>query len=205
MESRWTDCWLITGQKNSGKSRLARWIFSRAALGASGVKICVDTLRDADPPNAVTFTELDQIPWEHRILRWVPPTGRKAQPAIEKLCREIYKRGSVLVWWDELDQVGSKVNAGGDFMALTLHGRHRQVGQLSCTPALTGNWTGYAKVADHLVLFDTTDPYDLDMYARRTGRPMSEIKEAQAELQPHGYTWYHRRTRTLYVMPPLAN
>lgn len=205
MESRWTDCWLICGQKGSGKTRLARWVWSRADIGRSGVKICVDTLRDADPPSAVTFTSLDEIPWEHRILRWVPPVGGKAQQAMERFAGAIYQHGGILVWWDELDQIGDRVTTGPQFKAVTLHGRHRQVGEIACTPTLTGNWTGYTKVCDHLVLFETMDPYELDIFARRSGRPIAEVREAMMRLEPHGYLWYHRRTRTIYEMPPLPN
>lgn len=204
MESRWQDCWLICGQKGSGKSRLARWVWSRASTGQGGVKICVDALRDADPPQAVTFESLDQVPWDSRILRWVPPlTGTRE--AVERLARLIYQRGAVLVWWDELDQVGDRVTTGPAFKAAILHGRHRQLGQIACTPTLTGNWTGYAKVADHLVLFDSQDPYELDIFARRCGRSLRDIRDAMSGLPPHGYLWYHRRSKTLYEMPALPN
>lgn len=199
MDSRFADFWIICGRKGQGKSRLARYVWSRIQLGANGTKLCVDPMRDAHPPHAVTFEDLEAIPWERKVLRWCPPIRGKRE-ALERLCQAIYERGGVATWWDELDQLGNTATAGEYFREAALHGRHREIGEIGCTPRLTGNYTTYVAVADHLCLFQTTDPYDLDSFARRTGRPLKVIRQEMAGLPQHGYLWYHARNDQLYKM-----
>lgn len=199
MDSLWQDGWLICGRKGVGKSRLARWVWARADPGQTGVKLCIDPMGDADPPGATTFTSLAQIPWEARVLRYVPPL-RGAGRQLAELSEAILERGRVLTWWDEYDQLGDSQTASDEHRALILRGRHRQCGNIACCPRPANIFRSYLSLVDHLVMFQTTDPDDIERFARRAQIPWREAQQLVSSLSGHGYAWYHARQHQTYVL-----
>lgn len=181
----------IAGRKGSGKSTVAREILEHCdrlfMLDMMGEHVWIpekfERLDDAvifllESPNRGQF-------WARYIPQDDDEDGLEAE--FSEICSIVYDQGNMLLAVEEVPSVSSPNYAPRKFSKLIRLGRHRNVSIVYTAQRLGECPRKLTAATDVFVLFNTTEPLDLDAIAKRCGQ---EIARKVTELGLHGFIVY---------------
>ena len=123
----------VFGGTGTGKSILAQIMFR--SLPVKWWKLIIDITDSIMEPNALTFYDPNEIPWDKAYnLRFVPDIDVDLEEQINALYINIFYHGVCWVWLDEANEVTTAHHTAFGLRKVLLQGRKAYVGHLSCTP-----------------------------------------------------------------------
>lgn len=204
---------LIVGRKGSGKSVVARSLFSDWPAD----KIAVDVNGDADPgPDAERVTPpLDtRMPGPRedgrpRLLHVrIDPGDPSYREQLDQAAALVLypQTRPALIWYDEWAEVAGPNNLGPNARRLLMQSRHYQSSAIMCCPRPKNIDVLSAAQADYVYMFDLPSPHDRERLADTMGWPpraLSEALDVTARRGPHWHLRYDARAHELVRCPPM--
>lgn len=204
----------VFGRKGSGKSVLARHIFTSYPKDRLVVDITGDehlehvpnvkTIRDPLPGSwPVDFNVLGPSK-VRQTLRYVPdaglPTYRENLDAAVGLA---YQHRDCLAWLDEVGALTKGNRTGPWFMRALHQGRHQGLSLLMCGPRPVDIDPLVLSQADLIYVFQMPHPHDRERVAAAIGWPPKEFGTIVDGLERYHYLEYNALTQELTQYPPL--
>lgn len=203
---------LICGRKGSGKSAVAREIFTDYPHD----KIVVDVTGDADPgPEAVTISPPFDVRMPGPREDGRPHVLRARIKASDPAVREhMDQAGGIalypqtrpsLVWYDEWALVAGPNDTLPHARELITASRHHQASAIMCCPRPKAIATNSVGQADYLFMFPVSLRQDREMLAERIDTSFREFNRAMNNLGRRPPYWYLRwdRENGLVMCPPM--
>src|SRR5574337_209725 len=134
----------IFGGTGTGKSVLAHSLFNSIPPG--WWKIIIDVTDSIMAPEALTFYDPTNIPWDKVALekddkpigswamRFVPDINSSLNDQISELFLQMYAHGVCWFWLDEANEISTAHNTAFGLRKVLLQGRKAYIGGSSCTP-----------------------------------------------------------------------
>jgi hypothetical protein len=217
---RWNQRVLIAGMTRSGKSELARYLFSQIRVRrvlvdpkrewSLGVGVPRIELRAKTPEQAEA--EVDRIDWRLPVLHvspaWLGRRGAKdaARYQLEALFARIAGLpGDAHVWIDEGYGVSSASWAPAGLIQLEVAGGGMGKGTTTCTQRPVNVAKELLTEADHLFLFGPLDRQDVVESLRGCSSflPPERALELMAAQPRYGYLYVSKPDRSYAIGPPL--
>jgi pentatricopeptide repeat protein len=216
----WNQRILLAGMTRSGKSELARYLFSLMRVRrvlvdpkrewALGVGIPRNDLRAQTMDAAVA--EVEAIDWTLPVVHvspaWLGRRGARdaARYQLEALFSRIARiTGNLHVWIDEGYGVSSSNWAPAGLIELEVAGGGRGKGTTTCTQRPVNVAKELLTEADHLFLFGPLDQDDVRESLRGCSSFLAPDRalELMASQPRHGYLYVNKPDRTYAIGPPL--
>jgi hypothetical protein len=191
---------VLVGTTGSGKSEGGAHLFAshlgqRLVIDPQDHMILGPDALAEDPP-PLDVDRPSDIDWRHRTIRYVPrrPGDRREMDALHAA---IYRRGNLLVFVDETEDVAPSQGGGAPFHVRKCIKQGRKV-------RIT-----YVAATQRPLVFPMTDDDDLDVIRRRLGMNLNELSQTLNSLGDYEYlrhTLGHRGANGRPVvlhMPPL--
>ena len=209
----------VFGMTGSGKSVLAHYLYNTITaklpvekedpetkerwIEPGFWKICIDVTDSVNLPQALTFYDPYQIPWDQAAaLRFVPDID-ELEAQINALYAEVILHGSCWVWLDEANEVSSAHKTIPGLRKVLLQGRKFQVGNLSATPRPADISKSIYTQSEHHFIFNIIDEGDRRRIASNIGLALKDFDVLMASLPMHGYLWFSVRDQAIFEVPPL--
>jgi hypothetical protein len=216
----WNHRVLLAGQTRSGKSEMARYLFSQIrvrrvlvdpkkewtlGVGIPRIDMHAQTMDDA-------IAEADAIDWTSPIVHvspaWLGKRGGNdpSRFQLEALFARIMRiPGDLCVWIDEGYGVSNSSWAPAGLIELEVAGGGRGKGSITCTQRPVNIAKELLTESFHLFLFGPLDEEDVKETLRGCTRFIPpalalELMDAQPE---HGYLYVNKIARTYALGPPL--
>jgi hypothetical protein len=218
---------LIAGMTRSGKSELARYLFSQIrvrrvlvdpkrewslGVGVPRVELRGGTGRTWADRLASAESEVDAIDWRQPVVHVSPLwLGRRgAQDAARAQLEALYARidrisGPLHVWTDEGYGVSSASWAPAGLIALQVAGGGRGHGSTVCTQRPVNVAKEVLTEADYVVLFGPLDVDDVREALRGCSSFLAPDRalELMAKQPTYGYLLVSKPDRSFAIGPPL--
>ncbi len=192
----------IFGGTGTGKSILAQVMFR--SLPRRWWKLIIDITDSIIEPNALTFYDPMEIPWDKAYnLRFVPDIDVDLEEQINALYINIFYHGVCWVWLDEANEVTTAHHTAFGLRKVLLQGRKAYVGHISCTPRPADISKSIVTQSQYLITFALVDFDDRIRVARYIGMTPDEFDSEIAQLGEHEYLFYDVAYRSLYRVPAL--
>ncbi len=190
----------IFGGTGTGKSILAQVM--QYSIPEVWWKLVVDITDSIIMPEALTFYDPDNIPWEDSTnLRFVPNVDETLEDQVNRLYLNIFYHGACWVWLDEANEVSSAHRTAFGVRKVLLQGRKAFVGHVACTPRPADISKSIVTQSQYLITFRLIDFDDRQRMARYIGLTADEFDEIMEGLADHEYLFYDVRNNTLYQVP----
>ncbi len=190
----------IFGGTGSGKSILAQVMFR--SLPAKWWKLIIDITDSIIEPNALTFYDPYEIPWDQAYnLRFVPDIDADLEEQINALYINVFYHGACWVWLDEANEITTAHHTAFGLRKVLLQGRKAYVGHLSCTPRPADISKSIVTQSQYLITFALVDYDDRIRVARYIGMTADEFDNEISTLGEHEYLFYDVAYRSLYRVP----
>jgi hypothetical protein len=190
----------IFGGTGSGKSILAQVMFR--SLPTKWWKLIIDITDSIIEPNALTFYDPYEIPWDQAYnLRFVPDIDADLEEQINALYINVFYHGACWVWLDEANEVTTAHHTAFGLRKVLLQGRKAYVGHLSCTPRPADISKSIVTQSQYLITFALVDYDDRIRVARYIGMTADEFDSEISTLGEHEYLFYDVAYRSLYRVP----
>lgn len=199
----YTDRVAIVGMTGSGKSVLARHLFSAIRCR----RAILDHKGDQTYPGAATARGAAAFAraWAdgHQVVRFVPLEGTPEEYG-DVYALLFADPAPTFVWCDELYGPGDANSAPRAMRIYLTQGRTRRKGHLGLTQRPVRVCAEALTEAEHLfVFYGGLRPRDLRPVADELGMDWRELQAELERLEPHGFLWRDRRAGTLRACPPL--
>lgn len=190
----------VFGGTGTGKSILAQVMWR--SLPVKWWKLIIDVTDSVIEPNALTFYDPNEIPWDKAYnLRFVPDIEADLEQQMDALYLGIYYHGVCWVWLDEANEVSSAHHTSWGLRKILLQGRKAYVGHLSCTPRPADISKSIVTQSQYLITFALVDFDDRIRVARYIGMTPDEFDAEISLLGEHEYLFYDVAFRSLYRVP----
>lgn len=190
----------IFGGTGTGKSILAQVMHNSVPEG--WWRLVVDITDSIIMPEALTFYDPDNIPWEDSTdLRFVPNVDSTLEDQINRLYLGIFYHGACWVWLDEANEISSAHRTAFGLRKVLLQGRKAFVGHVACTPRPADISKSIVTQSQYLITFRLIDFDDRQRMARYIGLTPDEFDEIMERLGEHEYLFYDVAMNTLYQVP----
>ena len=190
----------VFGGTGTGKSILAQIMFR--SLPVKWWKLIIDITDSIMEPNALTFYDPNEIPWDKAYnLRFVPDIDVDLEEQINALYINIFYHGVCWVWLDEANEVTTAHHTAFGLRKVLLQGRKAYVGHLSCTPRPADISKSIVTQSQYLITFALVDFDDRIRVARYIGMTPDEFDAEISKLGEHEYLFYDVAYRSLYRVP----
>lgn len=201
---------LFVGKTGSGKSQAIAVPFARH--GGQRLLIDVQDAYELGPAaleeGASEARRVSEIDWSKRTIRYVPRT--LAPQEFDELYREIYARGEMLVWCDELEDVAPVRRTPTWVRKVIKQGRKRGLTHLGATQRPFGVDPVTVNQSEKAFVFDMVDPSAFDVLAPRFGMSSQALGEVVRHLERgpegtsfSGFVYHDLSTHTVAAMPPI--
>lgn len=190
----------VFGGTGSGKSILAQVMYR--SLPVKWWKLIIDITDSIIEPNALTFYDPAEIPWDKAYnLRFVPDIDVDLEEQINILYLNVFYHGVCWVWLDEANEITSAHRTAFGLRKILLQGRKAYVGHLSCTPRPADISRSIINQAQYIIVFTLVDFDDRIRVARIIGMQPDEFDDHMKQLGEHEYLFYDVSERSLYRVP----
>jgi hypothetical protein len=216
----WNQRILLAGMTRSGKSEVARFLFSQMRVRrvlvdpkrewALGVGLPRHELRAQTMDEAVA--EVEAIDWTLPVVHvspaWLGRRGSRdaSRYQLEALFARIARiPGDLHVWIDEGYGVSNSNWAPAGLLELEVAGGGRGKGTTTCTQRPVNVAKELLTEADHLFLFGPLDQEDVRESLRGCSSFLAPDRalELMASQPRHGYLYVNKPDRTYAIGPPL--
>jgi hypothetical protein len=205
----YNDRCLILGKTTSGKSELARYLFS-AFTGCRRVCVNVKGLADVGVP---AVSDPGAVDWTAPVINFVPRSSK--QELYEELYAGILAHGGpTVVWLDEAFGPTTGNRAPDSLIMVQTQGAQRGIGHLVCSQRPENIAVPLRTEAEHVWIFVPPISYnDLEAIAREIAylddapcgpRELADLlRSVQAKHGLYSSVWWNRATGELVECEPL--
>lgn len=206
---------LVLGKTGTGKSSLARWLWSTQYGPASGhrwrVLIDVEDIYTLVPERG-TWEGSGEPDWRAEVIRWVPRDPSDAAE-YEELYRAMNRRERVCTWNDEVTASSPQGARVPEQRAYQLRGRKHGRAHIGCSqyPVLIDR--SFVDQSEHIFTFQLRRPEDVERLAKMLGIEREDLRARLAGLprpEPddggpsHGFLWHADAWDRLVERAPLT-
>lgn len=197
-----TDRLLLVGKTRSGKSTVAAYLFSLFRVQ----RVLIDPKGEWQVRGAVVVrspAQLEQALDRAPLIRYVP--ARADRDEWEQVYAVLFERRRLFVWTDEAASVSEAGWQPRGLRLLQMQGAGLGLGHMACTQRPVKIAPELRSEAEHVMVFapPLARPDDLASVADELGLGRDQLRAELAELPPHGFLWFERRTGETTVCPPL--
>jgi ABC-type dipeptide/oligopeptide/nickel transport system ATPase component len=193
----------IFGGTGSGKSVLAHVLY-RSIPNEGWWKIIIDITDSIHEPEALTFYDPFEIPWDKSYnLRFVPDPSESMDDQISALFLGMYAHGVCWFWLDEANEVSTAHRTAAGLRKVLLQGRKAYVGGSNVTPRPKDISKHIITQAQYIAIFTIVDFDDRSYVAKNIGMSPVEFDDLMSTLEEYEYLFYDVRARTLYRVPAI--
>jgi hypothetical protein len=192
------------GRKGTGKSELARYLFT---LFSSPWRICIDVKDELEAklPGVPTVEDPYDV-LKFQTVR-VAPRDPDDEAFYDELFRILFENapmfGGSIVWWDEMDAATSPHKIPKQLKIYMIRGRSRGCGLLGCTTRPANTHPVFLSQADHVFVHKLRHSLDIDAISRHFDIPADELSGALDNLPEFGFLHYEVKTGELESCDPV--
>lgn len=119
------------------------------------------------------------------------------QEIFDKYCKEIWKRGNMVLMIEELGNYCDSFSASEYFDMITRVGRNRGIGIIALNQRPSRIWNNFVGLIEHWIIFRTELPRDLKFLEEYIGEQRAESLKAL----PKRYFYYKNEEGTILCNP----